>query len=79
MKKDEIVEILDKHLKTLINGKEDEWVKFEEMKTMPEYNAILNAMLEVAEKAVNKKCNLQNVIKSAGIRFTTLSADTNDE
>lgn len=61
MKKEEIVEILDKHLKTLIEGKEDEWFKFEEMKTMPEYNAVLNAMLEVAEKAVNKNCNLQNV------------------
>ena len=61
MKKEEIVEILDKHLKTLIEGKEDEWFKFEEMKTMPEYNTVLNAMLEVAEKAVNENCNLQNV------------------
>lgn len=61
MKKEEIVKILDKHLKTLIKDKEYERFKFKEMKTMPEYNAVLNAMLEVAEKVVNKNCNLQNV------------------
>ena len=61
MKKEEIIKILDKHLKTLIKGKEDEWFKFEEMKTMPEYAVVLNAMLEVVEKIVNENYNKQTV------------------
>ena len=45
-------QILDKHLKTLIENDKDAWFKFEEMKTMPEYKAVLNAMTELEELLV---------------------------
>lgn len=64
MKKENIVEILDKHLKLMIKNAEENYYDFEEMKKLPEYKACLNAMLEVVEKVVNKNCNLQNVVFS---------------
>jgi len=51
-------QILDKHLKTLIENDKDAWFKFEEMKTMPEYKAVLNAMTELETELVENNAVL---------------------